>query len=385
MREHGGLVFSLKEYRRRLDGVRTRMAERSVDHLIVSEPDNLCYLTGHQTTGYGTLQCLVIGQDQEPFTYTRLLEESNVLTRTWVEETHTYGDAEDAPASLVELLRAKGVSGTVAIEDDGFFLHQAARRALKETFPRWVNARGLVERGRVIKSDEELALMQRVARITEAGMQAGLGAVAPGVSENEIAAEVHHAMYRAGGEYPAVAPYITSGPRTIIGHATWEGRRVREGEPVFLEMAGCLKRYHTAMMRMAFVGEPPEELLRGFEIVTRNIDTLMNEMRPGVTAHHIDVVTRDAAELDAIGATRISRTGYSLGIAFAPSWDEGRLISLAAGDTTRLEAGMVFHLLPWIQLPGLEMVMAISETVQVTPGGGRSLFRFPRDIRVVSA
>ena len=62
-------------------------------------------------------------------------------------------------------------------------------------------------------------------------------------------------MFRAGGEPPAVMPYVTSGPRTMIGHATWEGRTVQAGEHVFLELGGCYRRYHTAMMRTAVLGE----------------------------------------------------------------------------------------------------------------------------------
>ena len=73
---------------------------------------------------------------------------------------------------------------------------------------------GIVEEGRVRKSPVEIEVMGRAARATEAGMRAGLDAVAPGVTENEIAAAISAAMFRAGGELPAVMPYVTSGPRT---------------------------------------------------------------------------------------------------------------------------------------------------------------------------
>ncbi len=105
---------------------------------------------------------------------------------------------------------------------------------------------GIVEEGRICKSEVEIALMRQAAKATEAGMQAAINAVRAGATENDVAAEACAAMFRAGSDYPAVLPYVTSGPRSMIGHATWEGRTIQPGEHVFLEMAGCMRRYHTA-------------------------------------------------------------------------------------------------------------------------------------------
>lgn len=52
--------------------------------------------------------------------------------------------------------------------------------------------------------------LRRRAAANEAGMKAGIAATEPGVSENDIAAEVRHAMFKAGGEYPACSPLVAS-------------------------------------------------------------------------------------------------------------------------------------------------------------------------------
>ena len=46
------LPFSNAEYQRRLDGVRTSMARKGLDVFISFAPENLYYLTGHDTSGY---------------------------------------------------------------------------------------------------------------------------------------------------------------------------------------------------------------------------------------------------------------------------------------------------------------------------------------------
>lgn len=382
MRTHPGLVFSVSEYQRRLNALRKEMESAGLRHLMVTEPDNLTYLTGHETSGYGTFQCLVISLDHQPFSLSRVLEESNFLTRTWLEETHTYEDGSDPVDPLLALLRKKNIQ-ELGLELDGFFLSRRTERRLAESL-KVRNGSGLIERGRVVKSDEEIALIQKAAQVTEAGMRAGIQVIRAGVGENEIAAEMHRATYQAGGEYPSVPPYITSGPRTIIGHATWTDRKLQNGECVFLELAGTLKRYHAAMMRTVFVGDqPPHEFKEAEKMVQDQLAELMDRMRPGVTPHEVDTCMRDPEAFEKIGATRVSRTGYSLGIGYAPGWDEGHLLSLVQGEKRPLQENMVFHLIPWLQLPRLGMVMSLSETVRVTPNGAKSFFELPVEVTYV--
>lgn len=140
---------------------------------------------------------------------------------------------------------------------------------------------GIVEEGRICKSALEIELMYQAAKITEAGMQAGIDAVQAGATENDVAAAACAAMFRAGGDYPAVLPYVTSGPRTMIGHATWEGRTIEPGEHVFLEMAGCLRRYHTAMMRTVVLGEQNAAMQCAEAIMIEALDAVHELVRPG--------------------------------------------------------------------------------------------------------
>ena len=386
MRDGDHLTFSLEEYRRRLNNLRQRMQNRRIDVVMVNDPGNLLYLTGHQTTGYSYFQCLVVPLEAEPFMVTRLLEQTNVTERTWVEHSRPYTDTGDA----IETLRQAFVEFNleqcrVGYEKSCEFLTWQFQKRLEATLltAKLVDCSGIVEEDRVCKSPEEIEVMRKAAFATEAGMQAGIDAAVPGVTENDIAADVHHAMFKAGGEYPAVSPYITSGPRTLIGHATWEGREVQNNECVFLEMAGCYRRYHTAMMRTVFLGEPPEELYIAEQCVRRAIDTVMKEVHPGMLVSDMDYMARSIVE-ECHAGQLITRSGYSIGIAFAPSWDEGHILSLKPGETTLLKENMTFHLIPWLYGVLDKHVMALSETIRITEDGAESFFNYPRQLFVKS-
>src|SRR5690606_3057721 len=195
------------------------------------------------------------------------------------------------------------------------------------------------EQGRICKSEVEIELMRKAAAATEAGMKAGIAACEAGVSENEIGAAISAGMFRAGGEPPAVMPYVTSGPRTMIGHATWEGRIVEPGDHVFLEVGGCYRRYHTAMMRTVVTGELSNSMYKAQEKMKHALDVVHDQFQPGMTVSDADNLVRNIISDNDIGARLITRSGYSIGIAFPPSWDEGYIVSLKQGASTVLEVG----------------------------------------------
>lgn len=385
MKPRDDMTFPFEEYERRLRELRERMQQRLLDAVIISDPENLMYLTDYQTTGYSFFQALVVPLDGEPFMITREMEESNVHERTWLELTRPYSDTGDAIQMLVQSLREFGLSNKfIGYERNSYFLPAYQQDRIHTTFTdgRVIDCFGIVEEGRVCKSLAEIAIMKKAAVATEAGVQAGLDACMAGVTENEIGAAVSAAMFRAGGEPPAVMPYVTSGPRTMIGHATWEGRTVQPGEHVFLEVGGCYRRYHTAMMRTAILGELTPSMYKAQERMKLALREIKKNIRPGLTVSDADNIVRRIITANEVGASLITRSGYSIGIAFPPSWDEGYILSLMQGNSAVLQEGMTFHIIPWMWGVDGTKTCGISDTIYVTDKGCESFFTLDQDFMV---
>lgn len=379
MRQRDDMTFPFEEYERRLGALRERMGKRLLDAVVITDPENLMYLTDYQTTGYSFFQALVVPLSSEPFMITRALEESNVHARTWVEISRPYPDTGDAIQMLVQSLREFGLSNKyIGYERNSYFFPAYHQDYIHTTFTdgQLLDCFGIVEQGRVCKSPVEIEVMRKAARATEAGMRAGYEACQPGVTENEIGAAICSAMFRAGGEPPAVLPYVTSGPRTLIGHATWEGREVQPGEHVFLEVGGCYRRYHTAMMRTVVLDDLSTSMQKAQDRMKLALSEVKRAMRPGLTVSDADNLVRAIISDNDVGARLVTRSGYSIGIAFPPSWDEGYIISLKQGDSTVLEEGMTFHLIPWMWGVDGNKTCGISDTVMITADGCKSFFDF---------
>jgi len=382
MRKSDHMTFPVEEYERRLSDLRARMEYRHLDAVIITDPENLMYLTDYQTTGYSFFQALVVPLEDEPFMITRQMEASNIHARTWVEKTRPYSDTGDAIQMLVEAMREFGLNKkSIGYERNSYFFpaYQQDRIRTSFTTGRLLDCFGIVEQGRVRKSQYEIDIMHKAARATEAGMKAGYDACVAGATENDVAAEISAAMFRAGGEAPAVMPYVTSGPRTMIGHATWEGRVIQPGEHVFLEVGGCYRRYHTAMMRTVILDDLSKSMREAQRRMKQALEQVKEAIQPGLTVSDADNVVRNIISENNVEAELITRSGYSIGIAFPPSWDEGYIISLKQGDSTIIEEGMTFHIIPWMWGVDGTKTCGISDTIYVTERGCKSFFTLDED------
>lgn len=382
MRERDDLTFTMDEYRRRLAAVREVLERRNLDALIVTSPENIYYLSGYHTRGFYFLQALVVPTTGEPFIVARRFESDHVETHSWLDEARYYSDAEDAVTALRLALQEFGLAeGRLGYQKYSYFFRAGEQEQLFYATPQanYVDCTGVVDELRLVKSPEELEYVRQSARVTETAMRAGLDAVAAGVTENNVAAEIHASMINAGGEYPARSPSVVSGPRAVLGNASWEGRRLEEGDTVFMEVGGCVRRYHSVMMRTAFIGDPPEEVLQAEHLIDEAMKVSLEMIRPGVAAGDVDTQNRFILDRFARGSSHATRSGYSIGIAFAPHWGEGEAFSISAGESRPFQENMVLVLVPWLHMPG-HFGLGMGETVVVTPDGCESQFSLERKL-----
>jgi Xaa-Pro dipeptidase len=345
------LPFSDGEYQRRLKAIRTEMTRRGLEAFISFTPENIYYVTGHDSPGYYFYQACVITQKERPVNVLRRIETTNTLGRTWSRLTVGYEDREDPVEATVGLLRQLDVAGRkIGAEGTAWFVGPMRYIQLQDGVRKEggsvVDASGLIEEFRVIKAPEELAYIRQGARIVERAMKAGIDASREGTNENEVAAAILAELARNGGEYAGLPPFITSGPRSSLCHATWAGRRFGKGDVLAYELPGVTKRYAAALFRMGVVGRADDEVKRRAAASTEALESVIAAMKPGVSSDSVHKVTRSVFEKYGYSHLFGHRTGYSVGINYPPDWGEGHIMSIWAGDERPLRAGMTFHLVP---------------------------------------
>lgn len=418
MAPEGHRFFPDSEYERRRREVRERMARLGLDGLIVASPENVNYLCGLDHMGYFACQLLILPLSGDPILVTRAMERA--VVRDQVPDVVHVGYADgvearqapetpDAPWTLdialptrsgrkrpsrdpsavvdvtVKALADHGLAGgTLALDQYSTFLPYAVAEGIMEGTPEadWQNLGNVVDDVRLVQSELELEQTRQAARISDAMMLSAIAAAGTGINAREIMASIYDAMFRRGGTYPGFVPLVRSNRNLEHEHGTWEDRVLESGELLFLEMAGCLRRYHAPVGRLVFVDRAPAESERANEVCREAMQAAADTIRHGVRAG--DVYERWQGVLDQHGLSHYTRhhCGYTVGIGYPPSWSgPGVPVGLRRDSDMALRAGMVFHLMSWLLHSGQGDAF-LSDTIVVTESGCEFLTTVSRDVHV---
>ncbi|MBF7688578.1 M24 family metallopeptidase [Acinetobacter rathckeae] len=366
-------AFTEQEYASRIQRTRERLNTVGVDVMIVTGPENIFWLTGQQTPGYYTFQALLLPVEGEPVFVIRQLEYFNFIANTFIADAAIYQDGDHPIDFLLSLLQQRGwLNKRIGLDKYGWFLPIAVYELLQHQLGPIADTAGVIEPLRAIKSDAEIEKISMAARYVDAGMQAGMAAIREGVDENALVSAMMGAAIAAGSEYVGMEPLVSSGSRSGVPHGTWRRRMIQKNDPVFLEMAASHDRYHAALMRSAWLGRPPAIALEMEKVCQDALQAALDTIRPGVTCAEPHIACQQVIDRAGFSENFKKRTGYSIGIAFAPDWGEGGILSLYDGVNTELEPGMTFHIPPALRIYG-EFTVGVSETIVVTETGYRQL------------
>jgi ectoine hydrolase len=386
----------IDEYRHRLSRVRLAMAERSMAGLVVSDPANVCYLTGYNAWSFYTPQCLFVPTEGEPVLFARAMDAAGAGFTAYLpdEQIEGYPEALVHRADvhpfdwISQRIRERGLVDTssatvVGIEGDSHFFSARGFLALQRGLPgvHLEDSRELVNWVRVVKSEQELQYMRIAGSIAQRAMEVALEAVVPGRRQSDAVADIVAAQTRGteeyGGDYPAIVPMLPTGDGCGTPHLTWTDERFRVGEATVIELAGVYRRYHAPVARTIMLGEPPRRLATTASTVRDGMATVLAKLGPGRTVHEVHAAWD--AVISAQGLTKASRIGYSIGLGYPPDWGE-RTVSLRADDQTVLERGMCFHVILGIWMDGWGY--ELSEPVAITHDGVERLTDLTQNLTI---
>ncbi|MBT5266124.1 MAG: ectoine hydrolase DoeA [Rhodospirillaceae bacterium] len=386
------LHFERAEYAVRIDKTRKAMERAGLDMLVVSDPSNMCWLTGYDGWSFYVHQAVLLGLDGDPIWWGRG-QDANGAKRTVFmghEDIIGYPDhyvmATDRHAmqTLASLIADRGWDkARVGVEMENYYYSAKAHAVLVSELPNAtiLDATALVNWQRAVKSERELEYMGRAARIVERMHQAIFDKIEPGLRKNELVAEIYRVGIEGadghGGDYPALVPLLPSGKDASAPHMTWDDQPMRAGEGTFFEIAGVHHRYHCPLSRTIFLGKPSQTFLDAERATLESMAAGLEQAVPGNTCE--DIANAFFAELARHGIVKDNRTGYPIGLSYPPDWGE-RTMSLRPGDRTILEENMTFHFMSglWLEDYGLE----ITESIVIKPGGPECLADFPRKLLV---
>ena len=379
------LPFPMAVYQDRLALVQADLKARGLAGCLLFDPENMYWLTGYQTIGYFTFQTMFVPATGVSTVVSRIVNRDLALAHPTIGRFVAIVDTAD-PIEVLQEFLASAVSGgrPVGLETRAWYL--TARDYLRLTGTRaggFVEWGGVIEPRRMAKSNDEIDRMRRAARAAEAGLKAAIDAVAPGKTENDLAAAMFEASIAAGSEYLGHPPLVVTGRTTSLCFAMWRRREIQCGDVVLLEAAGCVDRYHAMLSRPVVAGKPQREHVEAADALQGVLEAAVESIRPGRTSGEVDADCRRIVESRGWGRYFKHRSAYGIGIGFPPNWSEGHIYAIRPDDPVVLEPNMTFHVIPTLFMD--DFGMCFSDSVRVTEDGCEVLTSFPRRLFAIDS
>jgi Xaa-Pro aminopeptidase len=229
----------------------------------------------------------------------------------------------------------------------------------------------LVEPLRLVKDEDELALMSEAALLGCQLFEEILGFLRPGLKEFEVAAELEHKARLLGAEGMSFETIVAAGLRSSMPHGRATAARLPRRGFVTMDFGIIHKGYCSDMTRTIHLGKPTVKERAVYEAVREAQEAGVAAITAGASCAEVDEAARGVLRAADLAEAFSHSTGHGVGLEIHEP------PRIGANETARLLAGMVVTIEPGVYLAG-RFGIRIEDMVAVTRSGGEVLTPAPK-------
>ncbi|MGC6484575.1 MAG: M24 family metallopeptidase, partial [Candidatus Puniceispirillales bacterium] len=356
--------FPAAEYEARIARVQRLMAEADLPLILLASEAEIRYFTGFRTLFWQSPTrpwFVILRRDAAPLAIIPEIGAA-LMRRSGIAEIRTWSAPapdDDGVSLLREALQGHDRIGVMMGHETAFRmpLHDLdrLRGALHAD---WIDATGIVRSLRMVKSEAEIGILEKITAIASDAFEALPGQVAAGQGLDQVFRGFKQLLLEHGAEN---VPYLVGGAGQpsyddVISPPT--ATPLAEGDVLMLDTGASLQGYFCDFDRNYALGRASDAVRRGYAALQHATDAALAVARPGVTASGL---YRAMAEAMQIEDSDVGRFGHGLGMQLT-EWP-----SLAAWDETVLAENMFITLEPSIAIDG-GGIMVTEENIVIRDG-----------------
>lgn len=355
-------------FSKRIEKLQRILFAKHLDFLIVDEPANLFYLTGHRVSRGR----FCVSQNNSIF---------------FVDGRYFESVKKKCPCS-VELWKNEALENFFCVEGKipktiGFDSHFTPFVEYQKLFQFFEDIRERVDvfdfklqalddplkELRMIKDPEEILALRRSAALNWKGFEHISTHLKEGIREQDLACEFESYCRKAGAEAMAFPPMVCFGDHSAYPHHSPGKRELQANEVVLLDLGIVIEGYSSDMTRILFFGQPDPEIEKMYSVVRRAHSKALSLCKPGVKMGDIDRTTREI----------ITEEGYesyphNLGHGIGLATHEFPILGWKRKEADlAIKPGMVFTIEPGIYIPGVGGIR-YEDTILITSEGYENLY-----------
>ncbi len=351
----------------KLAKLREALKENGLDALLVTNPYNRRYMTGF--TGSAGV-AVVSAEDAVFITDFRYTEQAAKQVQGFRIVKHEKTIIEEV-ANQVKEMKIK----TLGFEKDNVSF------GTYELYNDKVDAElkavsGIVEKLRMVKTADEIEILQQAAKIADDAFAHICTFIKPGVTELEVSNELEMFMRKQGATSSSFDTIVASGERGALPHGVASDKVIQSGELVTLDFGALYNGYISDITRTVAVGEPSEQLKEIYEVTLAAQVLALEKIKPGMTGIEADAIARDYIKSNGYGDAFGHSTGHGIGLEV----HEGPALSFRS--ETVLVPNMTVTVEPGIYLPGIGGVR-IEDDILITEDGNVRLTHSPKELIIL--
>jgi len=354
---------------KRLRKLRTTIAEKGLGALLLSQPENLRYLSGF-TGSSGWL--LISEQSAILATDFRYVEQAKGES-PYFQILQIKQEFRDWLPSLVSDLGLHNLGFEANfISYEGYHKLSEAIKSRQVSLD-VVPTIGIVEQLRSIKGPEELQYITKAVELVDVAFEQAKLIIHPGITEKETAWEIEKFLRQEGSEGMPFEIIVASGPNSALPHARPTEKIIGSGEPVLIDMGARISSYCSDFSRTLFLGETDKTFQEIYNIVLKAQTTAIERVKSGMNASQADQLARSVVDKAGYGDAFGHGLGHGVGLAVH------EFPTLGPSSSDSLADGMVFTIEPGIYLVGQGGVR-IEDMVVLENGKARVPTKAKRDL-----
>ena len=352
-----------------LDRARRYMRDAGIDAIVATSPENVHY------TSSSYIYTVLLIRDRMAFTVTPADGEQSYIVAgneknqaaqyTSIGDIRTYVEFQDYPMdALIDTLRAKGLEDK-RIGLERTHLPSRHEEYLAEKLPRaeFVDAKGILDRLRMIKTADEIARLETAATATRKALESAFAAARAGDTEKQVANHIAENILEMGADF---IPFLSvkTGKRFFTGHHMPGPTKLEAGNLIWCDYGALWNGYFSDLARTYAIGAPTPAQAENYHNLSEVYREVINNVRVGTPVSRLYEVCREGFEQHGV-TLQMAHIGHSIGVEL----HEFPMISPT--DTYEIQENMVLNIEPGYTKDG--ETIHIEDLILATSNGPRVL------------
>lgn len=355
----------------KLNRILKSMEEYKIPQMIISDPTAIFYLTGKRIVPGERLLALYLNVNGN---HKIVINELFPQEKDLGVEIIWYNDIQDGVEILSKYVETDKVIGIDKIWPSKFLLRLQELGAGSK----FVNGSLIVDYVRMIKDEEEIAILKESSRLNDIVMDELIPWVGKGLSEKELNVKVREIYKKHDINEVSFDPITAYAKGAADPHHVTDDSKGKHGDCVILDIGGFYKNYASDMTRTVFLGKVSERQKEIYNIVLEANLRAISAAKPGNRMCDVDLAARNYIEEKGYGKYFTHRTGHSCGL------EDHEFGDVSSINEDIIKPSQCFSIEPGIYLPEEGLGVRIEDLVITTEDGCEVLNKYTKDIIVVS-